>query len=198
MAKTITAKVLFPAKTTAEWDAIKTTVLPKGALGVELAANDKTLIKVGDGVTDWENLPYVGGGSSSGTVDDSYKNYGYENNTIKLYRTVDKSDTPDEINLPEEQFLDQAKTLIVNPFTWSATDYPGSTDPNLNGKPVMVLAVKGDAGDTYSFLDLHSFIGVYDDELSESSENAVQNKVVTAELEKKIGTDDEVIINVVI
>lgn len=244
MVQTVNAKVLFPAKTTAEWEAIKTTVLSKGALGIELAASDKTLIKVGDGVTDWEHLPYAGGGSSSGTVDDSYKNYGYENNTIKLYRTIDKTDTPDEINLPEEQFLDQAKTTLANPFTWSATTYPGSEDPDLDGKPVMVLAVKGDTSTSYSFLDLQAFSNAYtggststtttdvsddgeitvdvkvstevgnklqahsgglfvgadtvDTELSETSENAVQNKVITAELAKKIGTDDEVIINVVI
>lgn len=79
----------------------------------------------------------------------------YADNTLTLYTTEDKSDaTPLTIQLPEEMFLDQAKTKFVSSFAWSDSDYPGSDDPNLEGKPVMVLAVKGDTDVTYSFVSL--------------------------------------------
>ena len=45
-------------------------------------------------------------------------------------------------NLPSEQFLDLTKTTYVDSFTWSSTTYPNSTNPNLDGKPVLVLALK--------------------------------------------------------
>lgn len=64
--------------------------------------------------------------------------------------------------IPEELFLDQTKTAFVGSFTWSAEIYPGSTDPELNGKPVMVLAVKGEGGTTnYSFLDMAKLVDTY-------------------------------------
>lgn len=86
------------------------------------------------------------------------KAFDFTDNKIKLYRTEDKSDTPDEISLPEERFLDQAKTTLVESFAWSDADYPGSDDPNLDGKPVMVLAVKGDTTVTYSFVNLEKLM----------------------------------------
>lgn len=79
----------------------------------------------------------------------------YADNTLTLYKTEDKSDeTPLTIQLPEKMFLDQAKTKFVDSFAWSEADYPGSNDPELEGKPVMVLAVKGDTEVTYSFVSL--------------------------------------------
>lgn len=65
-------------------------------------------------------------------------------------------------NLPEEQFLDLTKTEFVESFTWSSTTYPGSTNPNLNGKPVLVLALKDEDGNVaYSFINLEDLIDVY-------------------------------------
>ena len=65
-------------------------------------------------------------------------------------------------NLPEEQFLDLTKTEFVENFTWSNTTYPGSTNPNLNGKPVLVLALKDeDENVAYSFINLEDLIDVY-------------------------------------
>ena len=45
--------------------------------------------------------------------------------------------------LPKEHFLDTVKTTFVYNFAFSAQAYPGATDPNLNGKPVLILALKG-------------------------------------------------------
>lgn len=65
-------------------------------------------------------------------------------------------------NLPEEQFLDLTKTEFVENFTWSNTTYPGSTNPNLEGKPVLVLALKSEDGDiSYSFVNLEDLITTY-------------------------------------
>ena len=70
--------------------------------------------------------------------------------------------------LPTEMFLDQAKTAFVSNFTFSSATYAGATDPNLNGKPVLVLAVKGidhtnnnAVTTTYSFLDVSTLVDTY-------------------------------------
>lgn len=64
--------------------------------------------------------------------------------------------------LPVEKFLDQTKTTFVSSFSFSTTTYPGATNPNLDGKPVMVLAVKGNDGSTsYSFLNMATLVDTY-------------------------------------
>ena len=70
--------------------------------------------------------------------------------------------------LPTEMFLDQTKTAFVPSFSFSSATYSGAADPNLNGKPVLVLAVKGidhnnnnAVTTTYSFLDVSSLVDTY-------------------------------------
>ena len=79
-------------------------------------------------------------------------------------------------DLPTEMFLDQTKTAFVPNFAFSQAEYPGATDPNLDGKPVMVLAVKGidhnnnDAETTtYSFLDMETLVDTYHPALGDSA-----------------------------
>lgn len=64
-------------------------------------------------------------------------------------------------SLPADHFLDQTKTTFVQNFAWSSSLYPGSTNPNLNGKPVLVLAVTDGTTDTYSFLNVETLLNVY-------------------------------------
>ena len=70
-------------------------------------------------------------------------------------------------DLPVEMFLDQAKTTFVGNFAFNATTYAGATDPNLDGKPVLVLALKGVNNATkaetitYSFLDMQTLVDTY-------------------------------------
>ena len=68
-------------------------------------------------------------------------------------------------NLPEEIFLDQVKTQFVDNFTFSAVTYPGATDPDLDGKPVFVLAIRGDKETNptlnYSFLNMSALVDTY-------------------------------------
>lgn len=63
--------------------------------------------------------------------------------------------------LPGEQFLDLTKTKYVDFFAWSSSAYPGSTDPGLDGKPVLVLALKSGSSTTYSFISLHDLVDTY-------------------------------------
>ena len=70
-----------------------------------------------------------------------------------------------ELDFPSELFLDQASTQLVQNFAFSAATYPGATDPDLDGKQVLVLGVKtktNGAADaiSYSFVDLTSLIEV--------------------------------------
>lgn len=84
-------------------------------------------------------------------------------NTVKLYTTEDKSGTPTfSFDFPAELFLDQTKTQFVDKFAFDADTYAGATDPNLEGKPVMVLAVKGESDAiTYSFLNMAALVDTY-------------------------------------
>lgn len=68
-------------------------------------------------------------------------------------------------NLPEEIFLRTIGTTFVPSFTWSALAYPNSTNPNLNGKPVLVLHIKGDSlsspYEDWGFVNLEKLIVLY-------------------------------------
>ena len=70
-------------------------------------------------------------------------------------------------DLPVEMFLDNTKTAFVGSFAFDATTYAGATNPNLDGKPVLVLAVKGVDNKTkaetttYSFLDMQTLVNIY-------------------------------------
>ena len=85
------------------------------------------------------------------------KSLGVDGNTVNFYTSTDKSGTAAfSVDFPSELFLDQTKTTFVAKFKFDAATYPGATDPKLDGKPVMVLAVKGQNPDncTYSFLNM--------------------------------------------
>lgn len=87
-------------------------------------------------------------------------------NTIQFWTSDDTTGTPAKtVDFPEEIFLDQVRTVFVQSFVWSNATYPGSTNPNLDGKPVFVLAVKGDKETnptlTFSFVNLEGLIVTY-------------------------------------
>ncbi len=96
-------------------------------------------------------------------VASSIKSGEVADNAIKLYTSADKSGAPAiTLDLPAEYLLDQAKTTFVGKFAWSEAAYPGSTDPGLKDKPVMVLAVKGsDTSEADSFLIMAALVDTY-------------------------------------
>lgn len=89
----------------------------------------------------------------------------FKDNSILFYNKPNAiaEDVADfTVNLPAEYFLDQAKTVFVPNFAWSVETYPASTDPTLDGQPVLVLAVKGsDNTVTYSFISMLSLVNIY-------------------------------------
>ena len=92
------------------------------------------------------------------------KSLGVDGNTVNFYTSTDKSGTAAfSVDFPSELFLDQTKTTFVAKFKFDAATYPGATDPKLEGKPVMVLAVKGENPDscTYSFLSMAALVDTY-------------------------------------
>lgn len=93
----------------------------------------------------------------------AFKSLKVDGNTVSFYTSADKTGTAAAtLDFPAEMFLDQTKTAFVQKFAWSEVSYPGSTDPGLNNKPVMVLAVKGDGDSvTYSFLNMAALVDTY-------------------------------------
>lgn len=92
------------------------------------------------------------------------KSLGVDGNTVNFYASTDKSGTAAfSVDFPSELFLDQTKTTFAAKFKFDAATYPGATDPKLDGKPVMVLAVKGQNPDncTYSFLNMATLVDTY-------------------------------------
>ena len=95
----------------------------------------------------------------------------FKNNALLFFKNPEAIDTDEpqyKIDLPIEKFLDQTQTVLVPKFAWTETLYPNSTNPNLEDKPVFVLAVKGvanadDGTDTvtYSFLNMETIIRQY-------------------------------------
>lgn len=100
--------------------------------------------------------------------------------------------------LPVEMFLDNAKTAFVPNFTFSAATYPGATNPNLDGKPVMVLAVKGVDNSapsdtskqttTYSFLNMSTLVDTY---TAKSGNSAKILNIAGYEIEFKIDPSND-------
>lgn len=107
----------------------------------------------------------------------------FNNNALLFYKNPNavNTDKPQyKIDLPVERFLDQTQTTLVPKFVWSEELYPNSTNPNLEEKPVFVLAVKGiaNAGNgtdtiTYSFLNMETIIKQYQVSSNTSTINLV-------------------------
>ena len=89
----------------------------------------------------------------------------YKDNSLLFFKNPNAvdSDTPEyKIDLPIEKFLDQTKTKLIQEFMWNETDYPETENPNIDGNPVLVLAVKGGEDSvSYSFLNMRYLLNLY-------------------------------------
>lgn len=97
--------------------------------------------------------------------------------------------------LPVEMFLDQAKTRFVQSFAFTQETYPGGTDPNLNGKPVLVLALKARDHNnnnaetvTYSFLNMETLVDTY---TAKTGDSAKILNIAGYEIEVKIDPSND-------
>lgn len=114
---------------------------------------------------------------------ENIKSADFVDNTIKFYTSEDKSgEAVAEFVLPEEMFLDGSKTELVSDFTWDITKYPKSTDPELDGKSVLVLAVKSVRTVRYSFISLDSVIAKLVGEDTESASISVAEDVISLDV----------------
>ena len=70
MAQTINTRIVLRNDTAANWSANSNQVLLKGEVGVEFQTDGKAKIKIGDGMTSWDNLEYFshGSGPSNGAL----------------------------------------------------------------------------------------------------------------------------------
>ncbi len=92
----------------------------------------------------------------------AFKSLKVEGNTVSFYTSTDKSGAAAAtLDFPTEMFLDQSKTQFVDNFVWAEAAYPGSVNPNMDGKPVFVLAVKGDTETSYSFVNMATLVDTY-------------------------------------
>ena len=140
-----------------------------------------------------EKLKIWVGNQIDEAIDGGFKDVKYANSTLYFFDEAAPASADEyatkakkSVSLPEEQFLDQTKTTVVDSFAWSEATYPGSTNPNLDGKPVLVLAVKGEGTDvSYSFASLEKLIDVY----TGDSTNSV---TVTVSSDNKITADVKV------
>ncbi len=115
-----------------------------------------------------------------------------EGNAIKVYKTTDKSDAPISIEIPSASALEAEKTTFVENFVFSAATYPGATNPNLDGKPVLVLASKsGDNATSYNFVNLERLAA------TTTVDNATEGNLVGLDSDGKL-TDSGVAANDVI
>ena len=100
---------------------------------------------------------------------DAIKSVDVDGNTVKFYtdKTPAQGATPAyTVDFPAEMVLDQATTTFVDNFTFTTATYVGATNPNLDGKPVLVLGVKttdaqGTATINYSFLNMYKLVDTY-------------------------------------
>ena len=95
----------------------------------------------------------------------TFRSASVSGNTINFFNSKDGTGTAAfTFDFPEEIYLSQTGTEIVSNFAWSAMTYPGSTNPNLEGKTVLVLAVRGNAASNptvnYSFVDMANTIDI--------------------------------------
>lgn len=101
----------------------------------------------------------------SGLSDSAFKSLKVTGNKVEFFTTEAATGTAAaSFDFPAEAFLDQNKTQFVDSFAWSETAYPGSVNPNMDGKPVFVLAVAGKtAADSvsYSFVNMATLVDTY-------------------------------------
>ncbi len=115
-------------------------------------------------------VTHAGIDKAQSAADAGFKKGIVDGNTVNFYTDADATSTDTAVfsfDFAAESFLDQAGTTFTSSFTFStATFGTGTTDPNLDGKPVLTLAVKTvDAQNNetinYSFLNVEDLVDIY-------------------------------------
>ena len=219
-------KIALVNKTTEEWES--TTATPvKGCPCVEWTAEGKPKMKVGDGVNTWADLPYLADdltasviiaalGYTPATLDETGK---IPANQLPSF-VDDVIEITDIASAPETG--ERGKIYMAEDtgkcYRWSGTmyveistsDIVTASDKNgyikINGTDVKVYEpIQADWNETDisspAFIKNKPVIPsgiVVDDALSDTSTNAIQNKVVKAALDGKLDLTDTLVLNCIL
>ena len=144
--------------------------------------------------------------ATNAVVAKAFKSGKVDGNTVNLYTSDNMTgDAAFSFDFPIEMVLDQAKTAFVPKFAFSEETYTGATNPKLEGKPVMVLAVKGsDNSVTYSFLNMATLVDTYTAKAGDGSATVAEKTGLTgsekmaqvvAEMYKKVPNSLKKVLN---
>lgn len=130
------------------------------------------------------------------TADAAIKSVTVDNNALNFFTTTDTSTAAAfTVNLPSEIAIDAETTNLVSSFIFNAGTYVGATNPNLNGKPVLVLGIKTKSNDgqtttlSYNFIDVSLLADNYT--ASDTSVVITDNKIrvnVSADSDNMLAT----------
>lgn len=105
---------------------------------------------------------FAGGGDIQ-AVTNAFQDISYNNGVLSFLNA--SGQVVKNFNLPEEIYLRSIGTTFVPSFAFSGLLYPNATNPNLDGKPVLVLHVMGDSlnnpYDNYFFVNMEDLIKLY-------------------------------------
>lgn len=219
-------KIALVNKTTDEWES-ETATPVKGCPCVEWTAEGKPKMKVGDGINTWADLPYLADdltasviiaalGYTPATLDETGK---IPANQLPSF-VDDVIEITDIASAPETG--ERGKIYMAEDtgkcYRWSGTmyveistsDIVTASDKNgyikINGTDVKVYEpVQADWNETDTsspaFIKNKPVIPegiVVDDTLSDTSTNAIQNKVVKAALDGKLDLTDTLVLNCIL
>lgn len=200
-------------KTTSEW-AADNSVQAKGSPCVEWTADGKTKLKIGDGVHKFADLPYVADEITKETI---LEIIGYTPADAAKVGVANGIAPLDNSGKVASDFLPSYVDDVIEVPTIEQAPAQGETGKiyidQSNGREYRwtgTMYAELYKGDTVTASEKNGYIkvngtdlkvadipegGTVDDAMSLESTNPVQNKVITAELNKKIGTDDILILN---
>ena len=208
--KTLNIKIALVNKTTAEWES-ETTVPFKSCPCVEFTADGKTKLKIGDGVNIFKDLPYISDDLTAAAIISALTYTPLDSAKVGVAEGVASLDANGKVptsQLPsfvddvvEVNGIDSAPetgkadkiyvdTITNKTYRWSGTGYV-----EISASDIVT------ASDKNGYIKINGTdVKVYepepiDDALSETSENAIQNKVVTAALADKIDKNDSLTLN---
>lgn len=207
--KTLNIKIALVNKTTAEWTA-ETTVPFKSCPCVEFTADGKTRLKIGDGVNVFADLPYISEDLSAAAIISALTYTPLDSAKVGVANGVASLDINGKIPASQlASFVDEIKevnginnapeigesdkiyvdTVTNKTYRWSGTAYVEISASDI------VTASEKNGYIKINGTDVKVYEPTIDNALSETSENAIQNRVVTTALADKIDITDTLTLN---
>lgn len=206
---TLETKIALVNKTSAEW-ASEMKIPIKGCPCVEFTENGKTKLKIGDGVNTFTDLSYVADELTASAIISALGYTPIDNSTIGVNNGVASLDSNGKIpmsQLPsyvsdviEVDGIDNAPTsgesdkIYVDTATNKTYRWSGTLYVEISASDIVT------ASETNGYIkingtDVKVYEPIIDSELSDTSENSIQNKIVTTALKNKIDITDSLVLN---